>query len=54
MSDESKKIHNLAVKTAVQGYLDFWRSAEHIELDEDDKCVVDHTITKINELKLGD
>lgn len=49
MADDTKKVHNLAVKQAVQAYLDFWLSAEHVDPDKE---LVDATIGKLHELEL--
>jgi hypothetical protein len=53
MNDENKKIHNLAVKMAIQGYLDLWLKAEHLQpIKKDTKVLVDSTIQKMHDLEI--
>ena len=48
---EFEKVHRLAVKMAVQGYLDTLLGAEHLQpIGSEDKTVIDTSIAHINSL----
>ena len=50
MSEEVKKIHNLAVKQAAEAYLDLWLEVDHVETPPE---LLTSTLNTIYEMEIN-